>query len=100
MITDAVDLSSVKNDEKNVYEMAAANQGYSGLNDFVKQHERIFIENALVIQLKQELDDKIFILADRSDMEDTPLNRHIAWMLFEEKMIAQADIKIIKSEYK
>lgn len=103
MVADAVDLSSVKIEEENkksIYEVAATNKGYNDLEDLIKQHEMIFIENALVIQLKHELGDKIFLLADRRDMADTTLNRHIAWMLFEEKMIAQADIKIHKSDFK
>lgn len=77
-----------------IYDEAAQNVGYQNFTDFLNDNENILINEVLITQFQQAIGSDIFNIANLTDLEDTSLNRQIAWNVFENNLPLNAEITV------
>lgn len=77
-----------------IYDEAAQNVGYQNFTDFLNDNENILINEVLITQFQQAIGSDIFNIANLTDLEDTSLNRQIAWNVFENNLLLNAEITV------
>ncbi|MBE6113134.1 MAG: hypothetical protein E7195_09010 [Peptococcaceae bacterium] len=96
-ILSMTDFSMYNKDEnliRYIYDKAAQNVGYLNFEEFLKNNETVLVNEAMVAQFQQTVANDIFDITNLTYLEDTLLNRQIAWKMFENNLILNAEITI------